>query len=73
MLLATVLIELVFAAGFLYIPFIADFLEHAAPTMTGFGVALMAAPAVLAADALHKRLRRGHHLTGNAPAGATNL
>ncbi|MEZ4520721.1 MAG: HAD-IC family P-type ATPase [Thermomicrobiales bacterium] len=58
LLFGAVIIELIFALGFLYIPFIADLLEHAPPTMAGFGVALLTAPAVLAADAIQKGVRR---------------
>jgi hypothetical protein len=43
--------------GFLGVPAIARTLEHAFPPLAGALVAVMTAPAVLAAGALHKRLR----------------
>ena len=57
LLLGAVAAELAMLAGFLYIPPVADLLDQAPPTLAGFGVALLAAPAVLAADALHKAAR----------------
>jgi hypothetical protein len=45
-------------AGVLFVPPIADLLDQAGPTWPGFAVALLAAPAVLAADTAHKALRR---------------
>jgi hypothetical protein len=45
-------------AGLLYVPPIADLLDQAGPTWPGFAVALLAAPAVLAADTVHKARRR---------------
>jgi magnesium-transporting ATPase (P-type) len=43
--------------AFLYIPAIADVLDHAPPTLAGFAVALLAAPAVLTVDAIDKARR----------------
>ena len=57
LLLGAVTIELAILAGFLLIPPVASILEHAAPPTAGLAVALLTAPAVLAADALHKRIR----------------
>jgi calcium-translocating P-type ATPase len=44
--------------AFLFFPPLASLLDQGAPTVAGWSVALLAAPAVLAADAAHKRLRR---------------
>ncbi|HEX6208974.1 MAG TPA: HAD-IC family P-type ATPase, partial [Actinomycetota bacterium] len=55
-------IELLLSLGFLLIPPVAELLRHAAPTLAGWGVALLTGPAVLAADALHKAAgRRARH------------
>jgi magnesium-transporting ATPase (P-type) len=51
--------ELVLLLCFLYVPPLAAILGHAAPTLAGASVAAIALPAVLAADALQKRLKRG--------------
>lgn len=51
-------VELVLAMAMLLIPFIARIFEHAPPPLAGWAVALLAAPAVLAADALQKTIRR---------------
>ena len=56
LLLGGVAAELAMLAVFLYVPAIADLLDQAGPTWAGFGVAALAVPAVLAADALQKRL-----------------
>jgi magnesium-transporting ATPase (P-type) len=62
LLLGAVAIELLALAGFLLIPPLASLLNHAVPPLAGFAVAILAAPAVLLADALHKRaLRRRSH------------
>ena len=55
--------ELALLGVFLAVPAIADVLDHAVPPWPGFAVALLAAPAVLAADALQKHvLRHRRHL-----------
>ena len=54
LLLGAVAVELVMLAGFLLIPPVADLLDQAPPPAAGFAVAVLAAPALLAADALHK-------------------
>jgi len=55
--------ELAMLVGFLYFPPLADLLGQAPPSGAGFGVALLAMPAVLAADAIQKaRLRRRRSL-----------
>jgi magnesium-transporting ATPase (P-type) len=63
LLIAAVVSSALALAGFLLVPPVADVLEHAAPPATGLVVALLAIPAVLTADALHKatrsRRRRG--------------
>ncbi len=57
LLLAAVAVELVVLAGFLLISPVASLLEHAFPPAAGIAVAVMAAPVLLAVDALHKRVR----------------
>jgi magnesium-transporting ATPase (P-type) len=57
LLLVAVGIELVVLAGFLLIAPVASLLDHRPPPVAGLGVALLTAPAVLGADALHKRAR----------------
>jgi calcium-translocating P-type ATPase len=57
LLLGAVAVELVMLAGFLLIPPVADLLDQAPPPAAGFAVAILAAPALLAADALHKHTR----------------
>ena len=50
-------VELLALVGFLFIPPVASLLDHAPPSLAGFAVALLAAPAVIAADAAHKAWR----------------
>jgi hypothetical protein len=50
-------VELAFLCAFLLIGPVASILDHAAPPAAGLAVALLAAPAVLLVDALHKRSR----------------
>jgi magnesium-transporting ATPase (P-type) len=57
LLVGAVVVELVALAGFLLIPPLASLLDHAMPPAEGLAVALLAIPAVLGADALHKRMR----------------
>jgi magnesium-transporting ATPase (P-type) len=57
LLLGAVLVELLTLAGFLFIGPLASLLDQAPPSLAGFGVALLAAPAVLLVDAVHKRVR----------------
>jgi magnesium-transporting ATPase (P-type) len=59
LLVLAVTAELVVLAGFLFIEPVASALDQAPPSLAGFGVAVLAAPAVLAADTLDKRSRRG--------------
>jgi magnesium-transporting ATPase (P-type) len=61
LLLVAVGAELVALAGFLTIPPVADLLEHAVPPAAALFVALLAAPAVMLADAVHKARRRRRH------------
>lgn len=53
-------VALLLGALFLFVPPIAAVLSHAPPPLAAFGVALLAAPAVLAADALEKALHARH-------------
>ena len=57
LLVGAVAAELGFLGAFLLIHPVASILDHAAPPLAGLGVAVLAAPAVLLADALHKRAR----------------
>ncbi len=52
-----VLCEVAMLAGFLYLRPLANILGMAPPNEVGYLVALLAIPAVLAADAVHKRFR----------------
>ena len=63
-----VLAELGLLALFLVPDPVADQLGHAVPSPAGLGLALLAAPAVLVADAVHKRVR-GRRRLGPGPAG----
>ena len=65
LLIGAVTVELATLAGFLLIAPIASVLDHAPPPAAGLAVAVLTAPAVLLADALHKRVRsrRRMHVT----------
>jgi magnesium-transporting ATPase (P-type) len=73
MLVGAVAAELAMLAGFLYIPPIAHLLDQAPPTPVGFAVAILAVPAVLAADALSKAATTSRGRPGRdlRPYGAT--
>ncbi|MGQ0432470.1 MAG: cation-translocating P-type ATPase [Microthrixaceae bacterium] len=75
LLVAAVTVEVALLAAFLLIPPVADLLDHAAPPAAGLAVALLTAPAVLVADATHKRARAGRRRVRDgratpAPSGA---
>jgi calcium-translocating P-type ATPase len=55
LLVWALLAEVAMLLAFLFIPPLADLLDQAPPSAAGFGVALLAAPAVLLADTLQKR------------------
>lgn len=57
-LVLAVLCEAAMLACFLYLPPLARLLGQAPPNTVGYLVALLAIPAVLAADAMHKRYKR---------------
>ena len=57
LLVWAVLAELAILAACLYLPYIAGVLGQAPPTPMGIALALLAAPAVLAADWIHKAVR----------------
>jgi magnesium-transporting ATPase (P-type) len=57
LLVGAVIVEALALAGFLLIPSLASLLDQAFPPLAAFAVAVLAAPAVLAADAVHKRTR----------------
>ncbi|MBZ5668075.1 MAG: HAD-IC family P-type ATPase, partial [Acidobacteriia bacterium] len=57
-LIFAVFCEAVMLAGFLYIPPVARLLGQAPPNKVGYFTALLAIPAVLVADAAHKRWKR---------------
>ena len=59
-LLVAVSIELFMLLGFIYISPVASLLGHAPPSRVGLSVALLAFPAVLLADAVHKRWKARH-------------
>lgn len=50
--------ELIMLAAFLYVAPVASVLGHAGPTEAGFGIALLAIPAVVLADTLQKSVAR---------------
>jgi magnesium-transporting ATPase (P-type) len=52
-----VLVQIVLLFGFLYIPPVASTLGHAPPPAEGWAIALLAAPALLGADAAQKWIR----------------
>jgi magnesium-transporting ATPase (P-type) len=59
-------------AAFLFVPTLADLLDQAPPMGAGWAVALLAAPAVLAADAVQKRwIRRRRRRQANAASAST--
>ncbi len=58
LLVAAVAIEVVMLGGFLFIGPLARVLGHRPPTLAGFGVALLAMPAVLVADSIQKAIIR---------------
>ena len=53
-----ILAEIAMLLAFLFIPPLAELLDQAPPSAAGFGVALLAAPAVLVADTIQKRFVR---------------
>jgi magnesium-transporting ATPase (P-type) len=57
LLLGAVATSLLALVAFLYLAPVADLLDHAPPSLAGFGVALLAAPAVLLADLVDKKRR----------------
>jgi magnesium-transporting ATPase (P-type) len=57
LLVWAVLAELAILAACLYLPYVAAVLGQAPPTPMGMALALLAAPAVLAADWIHKAVR----------------
>jgi magnesium-transporting ATPase (P-type) len=63
-LLAALAAELAMLLGFLYIPPVADILGQTGPTWAGFGVALLAIPAVIAADTAQKAFARRRRADG---------
>jgi hypothetical protein len=58
LLLGAIVAELGMLGAFPCIPPVADLLDQAPPSLAGWAVALLAIPAVLAADALHKAAHR---------------
>ncbi len=62
--------ELVMAAAFLVVPVLASLLGQAVPTAVGWAVALLAAPAVLAVDAVDKAFRRRRSAVNRPSVGA---
>lgn len=68
LIVGAVAVELLALVGFLFVGPVASLLGHAPPPLWGWAVAALAAPAVLAADAVHKSLRRDN---GERPPGMT--
>ena len=66
LLLGAAAVELALLAGFLLIAPVASLLDHAPPPAAGLLVAALTAPAVLGADALHKRARAGRRRVRDA-------
>jgi len=64
LILGAVGTELLMLVGFLFIPPLASLLGHAPPPAWGWAVAALAVPAVLLADAVHKRTRAWKRSTG---------
>ncbi len=60
LLLGAMAAELAMLAAFLFFPPIADLLDQAPPSWAGFGVALLAIPAVLIADTMTKSASSRH-------------
>jgi magnesium-transporting ATPase (P-type) len=58
LLIVAVAVELALLLGFLFIEPVASLLDQAPPSLAGFAVALLAAPAVLTADTIDKAIRR---------------
>jgi magnesium-transporting ATPase (P-type) len=70
LLLAAIGAELLMLAGFLYVPPVADLLGQSGPTLAGFAVALLAIPAIVAADTVQKFFVRRHRIR-RAESGAS--
>jgi magnesium-transporting ATPase (P-type) len=64
LLIVAVGVELSFLLVLLYVPPVARLLGQAGPIPAGFAAAAAAVPALLLADAAHKRLRRGNPAIG---------
>jgi hypothetical protein len=73
LLLMAVAVELALLVVFLWVPAVADLLGQASPDTWGLAVALCAIPAVLAADAADKRLRRGRSGPRSLSDGAASM
>ena len=58
LLVGAIVVELALLGSFLYIPPLAHLLGHSGPNLAGFAAAMLAIPALLAADMLHKRMGR---------------
>jgi hypothetical protein len=74
LLVGAVVVEALALAAFLLIPSLASLLDQAFPPLAGFAVAVLAAPAVLIADAVHKRVRarrRRNNFSTSTAAKAT--
>jgi magnesium-transporting ATPase (P-type) len=69
LLIGAVAAMVVLLACFLFIPPIADLLGQAPPGAAGFGVALLAVPAVLGVDTLDKAVQRRRRRREPARAG----
>ena len=69
LLLCAVVAEVAMLLGFLYIGPLADLLDQAPPSWAGFAIALLAIPAVIAADTVQKMFVRRRRARGIASRG----
>ncbi len=60
LLIGAALMELAFAAAFLFIPPVAEALGHESPPGIGWAIALASMPLLLIVDAVHKSIARWH-------------
>jgi magnesium-transporting ATPase (P-type) len=58
LLIAAATVEVLFSFVVLFVPFLADELDHAPPPAAGWAVAILSAGVLLAVDAASKRRRR---------------
>ena len=64
LLVSAVAVELMLLFGFLYWTPLAQVLGHTPPTVIGAALAVLAFPAVIVTDVIHKGPRRNHMILG---------